>query len=297
MLRAAPFLMLIGAALFWAGNFVTARAMGDAWTPLTLNAVRWLIASAVLAPWTWHSLRAHAGLLRRRRAWLVALGLTGVVGFQTFLYLALQATAVVSAAIIAATTPLVVALGARLVFGEAFGRRQRIGALLSLTGALVVVSRGDVEALLSLRIGSGELWMLVAVPCWAVYSLLLKRTPPQLPQVTLVSATSLVALPAVVTLALIDLALGASPRLGPAGLAGALYIGVFAGALAFVFWNRGVAAIGPSRAALFLHLMPLFAALLGVVFLAEPLEAYHGLGAALVALGVTLASRRAPGRD
>jgi drug/metabolite transporter (DMT)-like permease len=292
MRGAVPYLMLTGAALFWAGNFVTARALGDAWTPLTLNAARWLVASAVLAPFTWASLRAHAGTLARHAPWLLSLSLTGVVGFQTLLYLALQATTVVNAAIIAATTPLVVALGARIAFGEPFPRLQALGTALSLAGALVVVARGDPAALASVRLGGGELWMLVAVPCWAVYSLLLMRGPRQLPQVTVVSATSLVGVPLTLGLAAIDLTLGAEVRVSAPSLAGAAYIGVFAGALAFVFWSRGIAAIGPSRASLFLHLMPLFAALLGVTFLAEPLAGYHALGAALVVSGVALASRR-----
>lgn len=297
MRRTVPHLMLAGAALFWAGNFVTARALGDAWTPLTLNAARWLVASAVLVPFTWTSLREHAGPLARHAPWLLSLSLTGVVGFQTLLYLALQGTTVVNAAIIAATTPLVVALGARLAFGEPFTRLQALGTALSLVGALVVVVRGDPTALASVRLGGGELWMLAAVPCWAAYSLLLMRGPHQVPRVTLVSATGLVGVPFTLLLAALDLTLGAEVRVTAPSLAGAAYIGVFAGALAFVFWNRGVAAIGPSRASLFLHLMPLFAALLGVTFLAEPLAGYHALGAALVVSGVALASRRAVGRQ
>jgi drug/metabolite transporter (DMT)-like permease len=292
MRRAVPYLMLMGAALFWAGNFTTARALRDAWPPLPLNAVRWLVALAVLLPFTWGSLRAHAGTLRREVPWLAALALTGVVLFQTFLYQALASTTVVTAALIAANTPLAIALGARWVYGERLTRRRALGIAVAFAGALVVVARGDLGLLLALRLTPGDLWMLAAVPCWAAYSLLLKRTPAGLPQGTVVVATSALGALMLLPLAAWRIAAGDAVTLSPASVAGALYIGVFAGALAFVFWNRGVAAVGATRAGLFLHLMPLFAALLGVTFLGERLATHHLAGGALVMTGLLLASVR-----
>jgi len=292
MRRALPYLMLAGAALFWAGNFTTARALRDAWPPLPLNAVRWLVALAVLLPFTWGSLRAHAGTLRRHALWLAALALTGVVLFQTFLYQALASTTVVTASLIAANTPVAIALGAWLAFGERPTRRQVLGIVVSLVGALIVVARGDLHALLGLRLTPGDSWMLAAVPCWAAYSLLLKRSPPGLPQATVVVATSALGALMLLPLAAWRIAAGDAVTLTPASVAGALSIGVFAGALAFVFWNRGVAAVGATRAGLFLHLMPLFAALLAVTFLGERLASHHLVGGVLVMTGLVLASVR-----
>lgn len=295
MQRAVPYLMLAGAALFWAGNFTTARALRDAWPPLPLNAVRWLVALAVLLPFTWGSLRAHADTLRRHVLWLAALAFTGVVLFQTFLYQALASTTVVTASLIAANTPLAIALGAWLAYGERLSRRQALGIVVAFAGALVVVARGDLGALLALRLTPGDLWMLAAVPCWATYSLLLKRAPAALPQVTVVVATSALGVVMLLPLAAWRLAAGDAVTLTPASVTGALYIGVFAGALAFVFWNRGVAAVGATRAGLFLHLMPLFAALLGVTFLGERLASHHLLGGTLVMIGLLLSSVRGRG--
>ncbi len=291
MRRAVPYLLLAGAALFWAGNFTTARALRDAWRALPLNAVRWLVALAVL-PFTWGSLRAHADTLRRHVLWLAALALTGVVLFQTFLYQALASKTVVTAALIAANTPLAIALGAWLAYGERLSGRQALGIAVAFAGALVVVARGDLGALLALRLTPGDLWMLAAVPCWAAYSLMLKRTPAGLPQVTVVVATSALGALMLLPLAAWRLAAGDVVTLTPASVAGALYIGVFAGAQAFVRWNRGVAAVGATRAGLFLHLMPLFAALLGVTFLGEHLASHHLAGGALVMIGLLLASVR-----
>lgn len=290
--RALPYLFLAGAALFWAGNFVVARALRDAWAPVPLTSVRWAIALAVLLPFAWGPLRAHAPVLRRHLGWLVALAATGIVGFQVFAYQALATTTVVNAALLGATTPVAIALGAWWAFGDRPSARQGVGIVVSLAGALVVVARGDPAALLELRLAPGDLWMAATVPCWAVYTLLLRRTPPGLPQTALVAASSAVGLLLLAPLLAWRLAAGDGvPTTAPA-VAGALYVGLFPGLAAYLLWNRGVAAIGALRAGAFLHLMPLFAAALGVAFLGERLEGFHAVGAGLVAVGLALAGGR-----
>ncbi len=289
-----PYLYLIGSSLFWAGNFVVARALRDAWSPVLLNSTRWAIALAVLLPFALGPLRAHWGALRTRPGWLLALAATGVVGFQTFVYLALATTPVVNAAILGATMPVVIALGARLAYRERLGRLQAVGIMVSLTGALVVVARGDLAALATLQATPGDLWMAAAVPCWAAYTLLLRRAPAGLPQSALVASTSALGLLMLAPLLAWRLTAGETFPIEPVAWAGAVYIGLFPGLAAFVFWNRGVAAIGATRAGSFLNLMPLFAAVLGVAFLGEQPAGYHAVGAALVVVGLLLAARRRP---
>jgi drug/metabolite transporter (DMT)-like permease len=289
-----PYLYLTGSALFWAGNFVVARALRFDWSPVLLNGARWAIALAVLLPFAWGPLRSHWGTLRAHLGWLLALAATGVVGFQTFVYLALATTPVVNAAILGATIPVVIALGAWAAYRTRLGRAQALGIAVSLAGAVVVVARGDLSTLATLRATPGDLWMAAAVPCWAAYTLLLRRTPAGLPQTALVAATSALGLALLAPLLVWRVAAGETVPLTPAALAGALYIGLFPGLVAFVFWNRGVAAIGATRAGSFLHLMPPFAAALGVAFLGERLAGYHAVGAALVVVGLVLAGWRKP---
>lgn len=291
MRRALPYLMLAGAALFWAGNLTTGRALRDVWSPVPLNTARWVIALAVLAPFTWREVRAQARTLGRHALWLVALALSGVVAFQVFAYQALHTTPVVTAALLGATTPIAIALGGWLAFGDRPTRSQVAGLGVSLVGALVVVARGDLTALWGLRLAPGDLWMVAAVLCWAVYSLLLKRTPPGVTQGALVTASAATGLLLQAPLLAWRLSAGDAFPTTATAWAGAAYIGLFAGALAFVFWNRGVAAIGATRAGVFLHLMPVFAATLGVTLLGEALGWYHVVGGALVLAGLTWSSR------
>lgn len=290
MRRALPYLLLSLAALFWAGNFMTARALRDAWPPLPLNAARWAIAAAVMVPFAWSGVRAHAATLRAHRGWLVAVTLPGMVAYQTLVYTALSTSTVVTAAVIVAATPAVIALFAALLDGQRLGGRQAGGIAVSLLGALVVAVRGDLATLLGLRLTPGDAWMLAAVPCWAAYSVLLRRSPVGVPQSVIVAVTSALAASLLLPLAAWRLLVGDTVALTPASMAGVLYIGVIAAAVGFVFWNRGVAAVGAPRAGVFLHLMPLFAAILGVTFLGEQLAPYHLVGGMLVVTGVVLTS-------
>jgi drug/metabolite transporter (DMT)-like permease len=281
--------MLAAATLFWAGNFVVARALRDELPPVSLNVWRWLIALAVLAPFAAPGLWRHRALLLARWRLFTLLGATGIAGFHTLVYLALAQTSVMNAVVIASTAPVAIVGLSFLTRGDPFGRRQAVGIAVSLAGALVVVVRGDPTALAALRLDGGTLWMLLAVPLWAGYSVLLRRVPAQLPQVVSLSASTIAGLALLAPVYAVQVALGERLALTPATLAGLLYIASFAAVAAFLLWNRGVGLIGPNRAGSFLHLMPVFGALLSFAFLGERPEGFHLAGAALVVAGLGLA--------
>jgi drug/metabolite transporter (DMT)-like permease len=144
------------------------------------------------------------------------------------------------------------------------------------------------SVLLNFRFNPGDLWMLLAVPVWGIYSALLKRRPAELSQLALLTATVAVGLLAMVPLVLWQAVQGIvfMPTLENA--LGLLYVGLFASVLAFLCWNSGIAALGPNRGAPFIHLIPLFGAILSILFLGEQIAAYHLLGAALVFIGIAL---------
>jgi drug/metabolite transporter (DMT)-like permease len=287
------YVALAGAAFVWALHFVVARAAREALPPVSLAFLRWTIALLALLPFVVGPLRRHAGELWATRRLLLGLGATGVVAFQVFTYLALSRTGVVNAALVAATGPAVIALLAWVLDGARIDRRQGFGIATSLLGVLVVVSRGDPSALLGLRLDAGDLWMVAAVPMWGLYSVGLRRLPPSLPPLVSLAGVMLAGWALLLPIVAVAVAGGERVIVTPASVAAALYTGLFAGLIGFVLWNRGVAAIGAARAGVFLHLMPLFATVLGVALLGERLFAYHLVGAVLVLTGVRLASRRA----
>ncbi|HEY8553549.1 MAG TPA: DMT family transporter, partial [Burkholderiales bacterium] len=174
--------------------------------------------------------------------------------------------------------------------------RQVAGMLISLSGIAVIVTRGDPASLVALEGHAGDAWILLAMPIWGVYSVLLKRSPPGLGALEMLFV---IAAAGVLMLAPFYLreALRAPPVLpSPEALGGILYIGIAASVIAFSFWNRAVDIVGANAAGFTLHLLPAFGTALAILALGESFAAFHALGFALIVLGVVLATARSPGR-
>lgn len=287
-------LLLVTAVLLWSGNFIAGRALGDSVPAVGLNFWRWAIALVILLPLALPELRRHRAAIAESWLYLVLLGLTGVAAFHVFVYKALTYTAATNALLVLSTAPAVIMLLSRVALGEPIRPRQWLGIAVSLAGAVVLISHGDLEALRALELGRGELWMLAAVPTWSAYVVLLKRRPSGLPQRSTLTISTAFGLAWLAPLVM------ASPGLlaidwSPTTAAGVAYISIGASVVAFLCWNQGVALVGPARAGAYMHLMPLFGALLAFLLLGESLRAYHGLGAALVFTGIVLTQCRDDG--
>lgn len=285
----ARFCLLL-AALCWAGNLLVGRIAAAAFDAASLNLARWGIAASVLLPLALPELwRERATLLREWRV-LVALAFTGAAGFHTLQYAALARTETVNVALYIATVPLLVLLLSRLNGGR-LTRRQWIGASASVLGAVVVVTRGELDRLLALSFAAGDLLEILAVPLWAGYCVLLARRPPELSGIALLAVIAL--LGTVLTLPFF-LLLETRIVPGPLALASTLYVGLFPSLLAYLCWNAGSAALGAGRAAPYNNLVPIFGALFGMLLLGEPLHGYHLAASALVAVGILTAESGRP---
>ena len=288
--RGLAYPLLALAMLFWAGNWVLGRALRDAIEPFTLNFLRWALATLILAPFALPALGAQWPVVRRHFGILLLLALTGVSLFHAMVYLGLRTTTTVNAILINSSLPLFILDCSWILERERATPRQVGGMLLSLAGILVILSRGEPARLLGLEVHAGDAWILAAMPIWGVYSVLLKRRPPQLGGVAFLFAIS-----ALGTLLLVPAALLAPPRWpGAEAALGVLYIAVFASVLAFICWNRGVAIVGANAAGFTLHLLPLFGTVLAIVFLEETFQAFHALGFATILAGVVVATRARP---
>lgn len=290
--RLSAFLLLALANLFWSGNWVTGRALRDAFDPLTLNFWRWTVATLVLAPFALPALRGKGALLRRHAGILLILSLTGIAVFQTLVYLGLRSTTAINAVLINSSIPLFILLCSWLIEREGASGRQIAGMLLSLVGILIILSRGSPAALLDLEVHAGDAWILLAMPVWGLYSVLLKRRPPELGGLPLLFVLSLAGVLMLAPGAAV-IGLAAPPRWPALEEAlGVLYMGIAASVLAFICWNRGVAVVGANAAGFTVHLLPAFGTLLAIVFLGESFAAFHAAGIATILAGVVLATRR-----
>lgn len=289
--RTLAFLLLALANLFWAGNWVIGRAVRDTFEPVALNFWRWLLAALILAPFALPGLAAKRGVIRRSAGLLLLLAFTGVALFQSLVYLGLRTTTTVNAVLLNSSAPLFMLLCSWALERERATRRQVAGMLVSLAGILVILTRGEPGRLLQFEFHGGDAWILLAMPAWGIYSVLLKRRPPELSGIELLFVISAAGV-ALLAPALAIEVLYAPPRWpGVEAVAGVLYVGLAASVGAFICWNRGVAAVGPNAAGLTLHLLPAFGTVLAILFLGESFHAFHAAGIATILLGVIVATR------
>jgi drug/metabolite transporter (DMT)-like permease len=220
---------------------------------------------------------------------VLALALTGVGSFGALLYVGLQYTTALNSILLQAAVPPLVMLFAWLALRERTSRGELAGVALSLLGVLVVISRGRPWDLLHLGLNVGDAIIFVGVVLYAVYSLLLRRRPAVHP-LSLLWATFLAAAVLLAPAYAIEAASGRTTPLTPQVLLGMAYVAAFPSFLAYLFFNRGVELIGAARASQFLHLQPVFGAVLAVLLLGEAFQPFHAAGVALIAGGIGLAT-------
>ncbi len=288
-------LWLVLPPLLWAGNAVAGRLAVGSVSPLLLNAVRWTIAALILLPLGWRILKAQGPLWPRWKRFTV-LGLLGMGSYNALQYLALTTSSPINVTLIAASMPVwMLAVGA-LFFGERARRMQLLGAVLSLAGVLLVLSRGDWHTLMQVRLVPGDLYMVAATISWAFYSWMLAR--PELgerawPWAEFLMAQMAFGLVWAGGAAVGEWAVGAAHLEWNGWVLVLLaYVAIGPSLIAYRCWGVGVAAVGPTIAAFFGNLTPVFAALMSVALLGDLPRWFHGAAFVLIAAGIVVSSRR-----
>jgi len=289
-------LLLTVPPLLWASNAVVGRLVRDLVSPLTLNFVRWIIAFVLLLPFAAPVLRRNSPLWAHWKRYAL-LGLLGIGLYNALQYLALQTSTPINTTLVGSSLPLWMLATGMLFFGARFSARETGGALLSMLGVLLVLSRGEWRQLLALRLVPGDLYMILGTIAWAFYSWLLARThePKQARQdwAAFLMAQLVFGLAWSGALAAGEWTLAAAHiDLGWPLIAAMAFIGIGPAVIAYRCWGTGVQRAGPQAASIFMNLTPLFAALLSAAFLREPPHWYHGAAFVLIVGGILVSSRR-----
>ena len=285
------YLLLTLSAVFWGGTFIAGRMLASHIDPLSAAFMRFALATLLLWSWVAWQHRQLPGLTGRQAIAVVLLGMTGVVAYNLFFFEGLKSVEAGRAALIVAINPVVIALASGLLFREPMNGTRATGILLSLCGALVVIARGDIGSLLSGTVGIGESLLLGCVISWSLYTLIGRRVLGRLSPLVTVAYASLAG-----TL-LLGLLLALDDGLDTALLADGVvwanigYLAVFGTVLAFVWFYAGVRAIGATRAAQFINLVPVSGVLLGALILQEPVTPSLLGGGLMVIFGLWLTNR------
>jgi len=287
-----PYLLLSLTSLFWAGNIVLARHVAGHVPPMTLSCVRWIGAFLMLLPFARPYLARDWPVLRAHLLLVIGLSATGFAFNNALSYWALQFTQALNALLLQSSGPLFVALWALILFGVRLTWAQLAGIALSLLGVLTIILRGDLWALAGIRFNIGDIMFAGALLSFGLYSALMTRRP-VMHQLSLISFTMAIGAILLLPLSIWEYANGITLKFDLITVVTLIYVVVFASALAYLFFNRGVVLIGPNRAAPFLHLVPVFGSAMAILLLGEEPRLFHLVGYVLVLAGVVIASRKA----
>ena len=285
------YIMMTLTALFWGGNFVLGRGIADHIPPIALSSLRWGLATLIFAPFAIAQTRADWPEIKKNWPMLAFLAIIGGGTFNTMTYIGLNHTTALNALVIQSAAPVLVAIAAYLVFSDRMSRSQILGIAVSLTGVLWVISTGNIDKLISLRLNTGDLLILFAFATWAIYTIYLRQRP-EIHWKSFILVLSLIA--ALVNIPFWIYEHVAIRRIEPdmTTCLSIAYVAIFPSVIAFIFYNRSVELIGANRASIFMHMVPLFGTILAILLLGEELKTYHLIGFALILAGIFMAARK-----
>ena len=287
------YILLLLTMLFWSGNFIVGKAASMyEIPPFSLNFYRWFFACLILIPFTIKELIKKKNYIFKNIGFFIILGVTSITIFNSIVYYSLYYTQVISGVLMISTIPVWIIFISSLLNIEKTNIFQILGVGLSLTGVLFIISKADLDLVKNLKFNKGDLTMIVAMFSWAVYSALLKKKQYEISQITLLQVVIMCGLVFLIPIYFIEMNMGYVIKLGKPFYLTLSYVVIFPGLASFFFWIKGISLIGANRAGAFLHLMPIFGAIMAMVIFDEKFMLYHFLGAIFIVAGITLSNKK-----
>ena len=287
------YLLLVLTTLFWSGNFIVGKAASIyEIPPFSLNFYRWFFACLILMPFTIKELIKKKDYIFANIGFFIILGITSITIFNSIVYYSLYYTQVISGVLMISTIPVWIIFISSLLNIEKTNIFQIFGVILSLIGVVFIISKANIDILKNLKFNKGDLTMIVAMLSWAIYSALLKKKKYEISQITLLQIVIICGLIFLIPIYFIEMNMGYLIKLGKPFYLTLTYVVIFPGLTSFFFWIKGIALIGANRAGIFLHLMPIFGAIMAMIIFNEKFMFYHFLGALFIIAGITLSNKK-----
>ena len=289
----SAYIFLILTTLFWSGNFIVGKAASFfEIPPFTLNFYRWTFAWLILAPFTLKEIIHKKNYILKNIKLIIILGITSITIFNSIVYYSLNFTQVISGVLMISTIPVMIIIFCWLFRIEKTNLYQIFGVIFSLLGVVVIITKADLKILLNLNFNKGDIWMVVAMFSWAMYSALLRKKKLEVSQLSLLQTIITAGLIFLLPAYLVELSLGYKTSINLPFVLTLTYVVIFPGLASFIFWIKGISIIGSNRSGIFLHLMPIFSTIMAILIFGEKFMIYHLIGAVLIITGIILSSRR-----
>ena len=287
------YIMLVCATLFWAGNFMVGKfAFLENIPPMSLVFLRWSLVWLILLPFTYKEIIRHKDTIITNLPLLFFLAFTSVGLFNTFTYLSLVHTQVINASLFNTAIPAAIIFLCFLLKIEKTNKFQILGLILSVFGILSIITKLDLNVLLSLKFNKGDLIMIGGVITWGLYSAFLKNKKFTLPLLTLVQVLCTFGLIFIFPQFLYEFSQGLRVSFNTNLYYTLIYLALFPSIGSYYCWAGAVAIIGANRAGIFLSLIPFFSTIMAIIFFNEQFEFFHLIGSILIILGLFLSNKK-----
>lgn len=279
------------ATMLWAGAFVVARLAVGQISPMTLGATRWFVALLILCTFTLPRVKKEWPIAKRFLPQIIAAALTGVAAYSPLSYFAAQTTSAINLSLISVTTPIFIVIISSMM-GQKQSANTWLGCTVALIGSFYLVCNGEMSRLLGLQFAAGDFLMLLAAVGFAIYSLILRKIPEGLSQITIMSLMSFFAV-----LMLLPCVIWESTQPSMVfNMNGIVFFSIVFSAvcssiIAWFTWNLGLQHAGPATSGMIYYSLPLWGGLFAFVFLGETMGTVHLISGALIIGGIVWASR------
>ncbi len=292
MLNTKAYIMLVCATLFWSGNFMIGKlAFFSNIPPMTLVFFRWSLVWLILIPFTYKEIIKFKSVIVGNLPLLFFLALTSVGLFNTFTYLSLVHTQVINSSLFNTAIPAVIIFLCFIFKIEKTNKFQIFGLLISVLGILSIITKLNLDILLSLNFNKGDLIMIGGVISWGLYSSLLKKKKFNLPLLTLVHVLCTLGLIFIIPQFLYEFSQGQIIKFDLDLVYILIFLALFPSIGSYYCWAGAVSIIGANRAGIFLSLIPLFSTIMAMFFYNEQFQFFHLIGAILIILGLFLSNK------
>ena len=283
--------MLVFATLFWAGNFIVGKiAFLENVPPFSLTFFRWFLVWLILIPFTYKEFFYLKKIIFKNIPLLFFLGLTSVGLFNSFIYNALNFTQVINASLFNAVIPAVIILFCFLFKLDKTNKFQLLGLMLTILGILSIITKLNLKILLTLDFNRGDILMMGAVITWGLYSAFLKKIKFKVSLLTFVHILCTFGLISLIPQFLYEFLEGETVKVNSTFVYSLLYLAIFPSIGSYYCWAGAVSIIGANRAGIFLSLIPLFSAVMAILFFQEKFQFYHFIGSILTLFGLFLSN-------
>ena len=285
-------LFALFATLLWSANMVIASGIKGHIPPIGLAFWRWTVACIVLAPFAIKSTVGSFKIVKKHIRYLTLTAVLGITIFNTLIYFAGKTTSAVNLSLIAISIPLFIVVLSRIIFKEKVSNTKIVGIVTIITGVLVLISKGSLQALLHINFTIGDLLMLAACFFFAYYTILVRQKPDELTSKVFLFSVFVIGTILLFPFYVYEHIYYQKVIFDTKTALVISYVGVCASLISFYLWNEAIRLIGTSKTALIYYLIPVFSGILAYFFLNQAILLTQIISMGIIISGLLITNKK-----